>query len=409
MDNSTYYNTKSINFIKILNRILVGFLIIVIVLIFALRMNDTVNFKEGQIFSDTPQLKINAPNEVKIIKVLTKEGQEVSKGDTLFVLENKKTSSEFNVLNTDVASMENKIGVINRLIQNTVERKKSLQQLLYIQSNIYKTDRKKTAIEITSLNNKINLSSQQTSILTDKFKTDSLLYAKGAISRYEMTDAKNRNLDIKKGQVDINSSYSNKNYDFENLYNNYSRSKNDLKRSIIDVDNEIQNYQRDIIELQAQIKDGKYNLNYISDELQKLVIVSPINGTVSNLFNAKQNIEIVNKGELLTIIAPKKESFYAKVILDEKDLTYIKKGQEINLKLDAYNYYRYGAIKGEITYVSPSDVDKTFYCLATIKKYNPNINLKAGYKLKGEVIIERMQLYQYIIKKLFNNIDNSVN
>lgn len=409
MDNSTYYNTKSINFIKILNRILVGFLIIVIVLIFALRMNDTVNFKEGQIFSDTPQLKINAPNEVKIIKVLTKEGQEVSKGDTLFVLENKKTSSEFNVLNTDVASMENKIGVINRLIQNTVERKKSLQQLLFIQSNIYKTDRKKTALEITSLNNKINLSSQQTSILTDKFKTDSLLYAKGAISRYEMTDAKNRNLDIKKGQVDINSSYSNKNYDFENLYNNYSRSKNDLKRSIIEVDNEIQNYKRDIIELQAQIKDGKYNLNYISDELQKLVIVSPINGTVSNLFNARQNIEIVNKGELLTIIAPKKESFYAKVILDEKDLTYIKNGQEINLKLDAYNYYRFGAIKGKITYVSPSDVDRTFYCLATIKKYNPNINLKAGYKLKGEVIIERMQLYQYIIKKLFNNIDNSVN
>jgi multidrug resistance efflux pump len=372
-------------------------------------MNDTVNFKEGQIFSDTPQLKINAPNEVKIIKVLTKEGQEVNKGDTLFVLENKKTSSEFNVLNTDVASMENKIGVIIRLIQNTVERKKSLQQLLYIQSNIYKTDRKKTALEITSLNNKINLSSQQTSILSDKFKTDSLLYAKGAISRYEMTDAKNRNLDIKKGQVDINSSYSNKNYDFENLYNNYSRSKNDLKRSIIDVDNEIQNYQRDIIELKAQIKDGKYNLNYISDELQKLVIVSPINGTVSNLFNARQNIEIVNKGELLTIIAPKKESFYAKVILDEKDLTYIKNGQEINLKLDAYNYYRFGAIKGKITYVSPSDVDRTFYCLATIKKYNPNINLKAGYKLKGEVIIERMQLYQYIIKKLFNNIDNSVN
>ena len=44
-----------------------------------------------------------------------------------------------------------------------------------------------------------------------------------------------------------------------------------------------------------------------------------------------------------------------------------------------------------------------------IKKYNPNINLKAGYKLKGEVIIERMQLFQYIIKKLFNKIDNSIN
>jgi multidrug resistance efflux pump len=409
MENSTYYNTKSINFIKTLHRILVAFLIIVVVLIFALRLNDTVNFKEGQIFSDTPQLKITAPNEVKIIKVLAREGQEVKKGDTLFVLENKKTKSDYEVLNTDVASMENKIEIIQKLIANTIDRKKSLEHLLRIQSNIYKTDRKKSAQEISYLNNKLQLSSQQTSLLTDKFKTDSLLYAKGAISKYEMSDTKNRNLDDRKSQVDIKSTYNVKNYDFENLTNNYSRAKNDLRRSIIDVDNEIHNYERDIVELKMHIQDGKSNLGYITDELQKLVIVSPINGTISNLFNARQNIEILTKGDLMTIIAPKREAFYAKVILDEKDLAYIKKGQEINLKLDAYNYYRYGAIKGKITYVSPSDVDKTFYCLADIKKYNSNINLKAGYKLKGEVIIERMQLFQYIMKKLFNKIDSSVN
>jgi multidrug efflux pump subunit AcrA (membrane-fusion protein) len=103
MENSNFYNTKSINFIKILNKILVAFLIISIILIFALNINDTVSFKEGQIFSDTPQLKINAPNEVRVLKVLVKEGQEVKKGDTLFVLENKKTKSDYDVLNTDVA------------------------------------------------------------------------------------------------------------------------------------------------------------------------------------------------------------------------------------------------------------------------------------------------------------------
>lgn len=408
MENLTHYNTKSINFIKILHKILVAFLIVGVVLIFALRLNDTVSFKEGQIFSDTPQLKINAPNEVKIINVAVKEGQEVEKGDTLFVLENKKTKSDFDVLNTDIASKENKLKIINKLIANTIERKNSLIQLLRIQSGIYSTDRNKTATEINALNNKLMLASQQSSILTDKFKTDSLLFAKGAISRYELTDTKNRNLDDKKTQVDIKSTYSTKNFDFENLYNNYNRSKNDLERNIIDVDNEIQNYQKDLVELRTEIKDGSYNLTYISDELKKLVIVSPITGTISNLFNARQNIEIINKGELLTIIAPKKETFYTKVILDEKDLAYIKTGQDINLKLDAYNYFRYGAIKGKITYVSPSDVDKTFYCLAEIVKYNPNITLKAGYKLRGEVIIERMQLFQYIIKKLFNKIDNNV-
>ena len=409
MENSTFYNTKSINFIKILHKILVTFLIIVVVLIFALRLNDTVSFKEGQIFSDTPQLKINAPNDVKVIKVAVKEGQAVKKGDTLFVLENKKTQSDYNVLNADLASKENKITIIHKLIANTIERKNALSRLLSIQSGIYKTDRSKASAEIEALNNKLNLSSQQSSILTDKFKTDSLLYAKGAISRYEMTDTKNRNIDDKKNQVDNKSTYSVKNYDFQNLSNNYKRSKNDLERSIIDVDNDLQNYQRELVELETEIKDGKFNLTYISDELKRLVILSSVDGTISNLFNAKQNIEILSKGDILGILAPKREAFYAKVILDEKDLAYIKNGQEINLKLDAYNYYRYGAIKGKITYVSPSDVDKTFYCLADIKKYNPNINLKAGYKLKGEVIIERMQLYQYIMKKLFNKIDNNVN
>lgn len=409
MENSTFYNTRSINFIKILNKILIAFLVVVLVLVFALRLNDTVSFREGQIYSDTPQLKINAPNEVRVLKVAVKEGQEVKKGDTLFVLENKKTQSDYDVLNTDLASKERKIGIIKRLIANTEVRKKALLRLLTIQKGIYKTDRSKTALEIEALNNKLNLSSQQSSILTDKFKTDSLLYAKGAISRYEMTDTKNRSLDDKKQQVDVKSTYGAKSYDFENLYNNFKRSRNDLQRTIIDVDNELQNYQRELVELETEIKDSRHNLNYIGDELRKMVVVSAIDGTISNLYNSRQNIEILNKGELLTIIAPKKEKFYAKVILDEKDLAYIKNGQEINLKLDAYNYYRYGAIKGKINYVSPSDVDKTFYCLATINKYNPNINLKAGYKLKGEVIIERMKLYQYIIKKLFNKIGNTVN
>lgn len=409
MENSLYYNTKSIRFIKILNRILVAFLLITIILIFTIKMNDTVSFKEGQIFSDTPQLKINAPNEAKVIKVLVKEGQEIKKGDTIFLLENKKTKSDFEILNTGVAGMKHKINIIYKLIQNTRNRKNSLKQLLNIQTNIYKTDRRKAEQEISSLNNKINLSSQQSSILTDKFQTDSVLYAKGAISKYELTETKNRNLDNKKGQIDITSTYEVKNYDFENLSNNYQKTNNDLLRNIIDVENQIHNYQQDIVELETLIKDGKSNLIYITDELGKLHVVSPIDGTISNLFNSRQNLEIVNKGEILTIIAPKKEAFYAKVILDEKDLAYIKKGQEINLKLDAYNYYRFGAVKGKITYVSPSDVDKTFYCLATIKKYNSNINLKAGYKLKGEVIIEKMKLYQYIMKKLFNKIDNNLN
>ena len=409
MENSIYYNTKSINLIKILNRILVGFLITVVLLIFLLRINDTVTFKGGQIYSHSPQIKINAPNEVKVLHTFIREGQEVKKGDTLMLLENIKIKSEYDILNINVKGMEDKINVINKLISNTTDRKDALSQLLVIQSEIYKTDQKKSRKEIASLINKIKLASQQTSILTNKYKVDSLLYAKGAISKYELIDAKSRNLEDRKGQVDITASYDSKHFDFENISNNYQKTNNDLRRSIIDVENQIENYKREILELKTLIQDSKYNLNYVSDEIKKLIIISPIEGTISNLFNAVQNQEIINKGDVLTIIAPMRETFYAKIILDEKNLSYIKKGQEINLKIDAYNYYRYGPIKGIITYVSPSEVDQTFYCLADIKKYNKQINLKAGYSLRGEVILEKMRIFQYIIKKLFNKVGDSFN
>lgn len=409
MENSFYYNTNAIDFIKILFKLFVGIVVLTLALFFTLHLNDSVKFKEGQIYSDTPQLKINAPNEVRILNVFFKEGQEVKKGDTIFILENKKTKSDFDVAKMDVKMMTNKIVINQKLIVSSKERKNSIQELLQIQSKIFNTDRKKAEQEINSLNTKINYSNQQASILTDKYATDSILYSKGAISKYELIDTKNKNLEDKKGQLDSKSNFSLKNYDFENLSNNYQKTNNDLKRAIIDIENQIQNYNRDIIELQALISNTKYNLNYITDELGKLMIISPINGTISTLLNAKQNLKIINKGEVLTIIAPKKETFYAKIKLEEKDLAYVKKGQEINMKLDAYNYYKYGAIKGKISYVSPSDVDKTYYCLANMEKYNPNIKLKAGYVLKGEIIIEKMLLFEYIIKKLFNKIDESVN
>jgi multidrug resistance efflux pump len=405
MENSVLYDTKSIQFIKVLFRIIVVFLVVFIALLFILKMNDTVNFNEGLIYSSNPQVKIKAPNEVKVIKLNVKEGQTVKKNDTLFVLENLKTKIDFDAANLDVTTMQVKIESVNQLISSALDQKKAVEQLIVIQSNIYKTDKSKTEQEIKNLNNKLILSKKQSSDVSERYKTDSILFAKGAISKLELSEQNNKKTEDKKSQSDIYTNYKNKNYDYNNLANNFQKTNNDLRLNIINIDNQIINYKGQIVDLQSQIENKKFSLSYFKDELGKLIVLSPFDGTVSNLFNVKQDLQIVNKDELLTIIAPKNETFYAKVALSEKDLIYVKKGQEVNLKLDAYNYYKYGAIKGNITYVSPSDLDKTFFCIVKFHKYNPKIILKAGYSLRGEVIVEKMKVYQYIIKKLFKSVD----
>ena len=403
------YQTNEIKFIKILFRFLLFFLSVIILLLAFLNINDSVEFKEGIIYSNNPQLKINTPNEVKINKIFIKEGQTVKKGDTLFILENLKTKTDFDITNLDIQSMNAKINVTKQLINNTILKKEAVSKLINIQANIHKIDKQKAEQEINNLNNKINLTSQQSTIIKNRHNTDSILYAKGAISKNELLDQQNKKIDDKKNIEEIKSTYKQKNYDYQNLSNNFSKTNNDLKQTLIELDNSIVNYEKEILELQTQIKNKEYNINFISDELNKLIIVAPFNGTISNIFNAKQNIQIINKGELLAILAPTEEKFYAKITLPEKDLTYIKEKQDVNLKIDAYNYYKFGAIKGKIQYITPSDIDKNFYSIANLNQYKSSIILKAGYKFKGEIIIEKMKLYQYIIKKLFNKIDNSVN
>ncbi|WP_395053088.1 HlyD family secretion protein [Flavobacterium sp.] len=405
MENSILYDTKSIRFIRIIFRITLFFTIVGISLLFLLQINDSIKFNEGSIYSNNPQVKINAPNEVKILKINVAEGEEVKKGDTIFELENLKTQADFDIVNLDVTTLEEKIKNCNLLINSSVQEKTAMQRLIAIQSNIFSTDKKKTEQEIKNLNSKIGWSKKQSNDITERYKTDSILYAKGAISKLELSEQSKNRIDDKKQESDITTNYQIKKYDYNNLANNYQKTASDLKLNIIAIDNQILNYKGQILELQSQIDNKKVNMKYFKDELGKLIVLSPFNGTISNLFNDKQNLQIINKGELLTIISPNQENYYSKVVLTDKDLIYVKKGQEVNLKLDAYNFYKYGAIKGVVSYVSESDINNKFFCIVKLKKYNERIKLKAGYSLKGEIVIDKMSLLNYMMKKLFKKLD----
>ncbi len=374
-----------------------------------LKIYDSVSFREGFIYSDNPKIIINAPNEVKILSINVREGSNVSKGDTLLILENKKIISDYHVSNLEIETLENEVIILKNLIERAQEKRESFNVLIKIQSDIYQTDINRVKQEIETLNSKIELSKQQTELISNNYKTDSLLYSKGAISRIEFEKQKNIAIENTKSISEIEASLHKKLNELRNISNRHYEKNNILQRNIIDIENQITLYKKDMLGINSKISSKKYNLDPVTEELNRLFIISPINGTISKLFNTRQELKIIAKGELLVTIAPLFENYYAKITLPEKDIIYVKKGQNVNLKVDAYNYYKYGIISGSVSYVSPSDIEDNFYCLVDIKNYHKKIELKAGYKFKGEIIVEELKLYQYIFKMLFNKLDDSIN
>lgn len=76
-------------------------------LIFFLRINDSVRILQGEIISTSPQIDYKAPIEGQLHRINVKEGQKVSKGDTLLVIQNSIYASEHNQKVIDIGYLKN--------------------------------------------------------------------------------------------------------------------------------------------------------------------------------------------------------------------------------------------------------------------------------------------------------------
>jgi hypothetical protein len=113
---------------------------------------------------------------------------------------------------------------------------------------------------------------------------------------------------------------------------------------------------------------------------------------------------LISRGDLLISVAPQTVSYYAKVIVPEKDMPYVKAGLDARLKLDAYHRLEFGTINGKVMYIAERKENEKFYALVKLPKIK-GYQLKSGYTIHGDIVVRRLPLYKFFIKKLFKRFD----
>jgi len=81
--------------------------------------------------------------------------------------------------------------------------------------------------------------------------------------------------------------------------------------------------------------------------MKKQFVTAQIDGEILNLYNLKFTQNFINKGDILLSIVPKHDKFYAKVTIPQRDMRFIKPGQEAHLKIDAYYFFEKGILKAK--------------------------------------------------------------
>ncbi len=400
------YNFSEFNFALWFYRILLSIIAVMIIMLFVLKINETVSIREGEIVSANPQADYKAPFEAEVVKIYVKEGQPVKAGDTLMALRNLEFAEQHNKTKTEIEYLQKKINSIDVLEQAVQKRRAAINQTTAITSQKYKLEINSLVNDMKGLDEQYRFQKERLKSANEKYEGDSILYKKDMLSKYEFNNTKDANIALQENLSTMKNQRNNQLSQKNMAYNNFTKEQTNLVLSKVQLDENAQALVQAKNDYESQLLQAKETLHKLETELNKQSVIAGNRGIVNFLFNTKQSSNLITKGDMLVSIAPQTVSYYAKVIVPEKDMPSVKAGLDARLKLDAYRNFQHGPIDGKVSYVAERKENDKFYALVELPQNN-RFQLKSGYTIYGEIIVQRLPLYKYFIKKLFKRFDQA--
>jgi multidrug resistance efflux pump len=308
--------------------------------------------------TNIPPSSVIARTTGYLSKVMTSEGQSVSQGDLLAVIQSAANYEDVIRLDSVIINMDgfdkSKIDKFNEtsiyqlgdlqpyystLIQYYKEYKFdsrsgfATEDVSQFNSQIRNYKRMIQVEEEKKSNAESNLTMAQ-----NRFNEKKRLYSEpnSNISRYELEDARRDILKYEQAKKDYQSNVIN----YESDITRIGKSINDVKQN-----NQIGSNDKliKVIESFNQLKSAidKWKLNYL--------IKAPSQGKVTFLNKVWTDKQNVKEGEeILAIVPANKELIVGRLLTTSYGSGQILTGQVVNIKFDSYPYEQFGIVKGAI-------------------------------------------------------------
>lgn len=141
-----------------------------------------------------------------------------------------------------------------------------------------------------------------------------------------------------------------------------------------------------------------------ADQREKLTtLTAPVAGTVQQLAVHTAG-GVVTEAQVLMVIVPEGAEMTAEVTLENKDIGFVHAGQEASIKLETFNFTRYGTVAAQVKMVTPDAVNDEkrgaiFPVTLQLNQYtldidgrpiklNPGMNITAEIKTGKRRVIE---------------------
>jgi multidrug efflux pump subunit AcrA (membrane-fusion protein) len=109
---------------------------------------------------------------------------------------------------------------------------------------------------------------------------------------------------------------------------------------------------QDQSDLQRQRQVIKQRLGQIDRDLARLTLRAPVTGVIQDL-TLRNPGQVLSAGEVVAHLAPAQAPLLVKALVNQNDISQIKPGQAVTLRIDSCVYTDFGTLAGIITAIAP--------------------------------------------------------
>lgn len=352
---------------------------------------------------------------VKEINVV--EGQMVQEGDVLVVLDPTTTSADYDSLKKRAAYYKLDIQRLTaELTQQPFEPEEdpdlephdlAAEMALYqSRTSDYRTQRQSRVDVIEQRTAKLQATqasyekyAQILEIAREKEARLEALSEQNAISEFQLLEQQRETIEYtKNAQAELDS------------INSIRAEIAEAQQNLANVD---ASYHKDIMTALVEAKKEYYtvieSIKKADEDSRMATIYAPISGRVYNL-NIHTLGGIVTDAQALMQIVPEDAKLEFEVYADNKDIGFIKVGQEAEVKVETFNFQKFGMYKAEVQEISadavndPSDQMKNMKFKLLLDPTSNDINvygqpakLEVGMNVSAEIKIKEKRIIDFFL------------
>jgi adhesin transport system membrane fusion protein len=352
-------------------------------------IDETVR-AQGQVIPSSRTQIIQAADGGVLSELLVQEGQSVSPGQRIAILEKDRSNAAFEESRSKVGALHAALMRTKAEASNTPlefgEEFKEFPEFVAAQQALY-TQR------LRSLNEELKTLREGLNMAQEELRMNESLYKTGDIGQIEVMRAK--------------------------------RGVSELQGKINAVRNKYQQEARaEAIKLEEELSSNRYKLEGQQSVLGHTELTTPVAGIVKYL---KINTigGVLRAGDELMQISPTEGEMVIEVKINPVDIGHLTQNLPAAIKLDAFDYSIYGTVDGILTYISSDTLVEQSASDQTISYYRAHIKLnadqlKANSKLAGvplkpgmtatvDIRTNRRSVLQYLAKPIFKAFGGAMN